>query len=329
MTGIDEADWQRAVDLLRRVREDAGTVVVAAHVNPDGDALGSLSAVHAGLAAGGWTSVPTWGNDTFRVPPDLEVVPGLDDIVAPPDVPEDPALLVTVDVATPGRLGHLRHLADGRCPVLVLDHHATNTDFGDVRLVDPGAAGTVMVAAGLLERLGVELTADIRTALHVGLLTDTGGLVHSNTDAAALRLAADLIEQGVDHSGLATHLFATKSLGWLDVLGRVLGRASFDPDVGLVASRITRQDMAEAGVEMDTLEGIIDVLRSAREATVTVLAKEHGGGRWSVSLRSDGPTDVAAIAAEWDGGGHARAAAFSTADDPDEVVKAIAALLAG
>ena len=137
-----------------------------------------------------------------------------------------------------------------------------------------------------------------------------------------------MIEQGVDHAGLATHLFASKSLGWLDVLGRVLRRAVFHAEVGLIASQITRQDMAEAGVAMDTLEGIIDVLRSAREATVTLLATEHGGGRWSVSLRSDGAIDVAEIAARWEGGGHARAAAFTTGDHPDEVVTAIAALLA-
>jgi phosphoesterase RecJ-like protein len=298
---IAEAEWQRAVDLLRQVRE-SGTVVVAAHINPDGDALGSLAAMHAGLTAGAWKSIPTWGNTSFRVPPDLELIPGLDDVVPPPDVPDDPSLLITVDVATEDRLGMLRHLADGRCPVLVLDHHVSNTGFGDVELVDPAAAGTVVVAAQLLDRLGVELTNEMRAALHVGLLTDTGGLLHSNTDEVALRLAADFVAAGVDHSGLATELL------W---------------------SRITREDLAATGTTWDVLEGIIDVLRSAREAKVTMLATEHGGGRWSVSLRSDGPVNVSDIAANWNGGGHARAAGLTTGDGPAEVARQVAALLAG
>lgn len=329
MTGISEPSWCEAAAALEAVRGREQPVVVAAHVNPDGDALGSLSAIHAGLQLGGWRSIPTWGNQTFRVPPDLTLVPGLGDVVSPPDVPEDPALLVTVDVAAPGRLGMLRHLADGRCPVLVLDHHASNTDFGDIRLVDPSAAGTVVVAAQLLDRLGIEFTNNIRTALHVGLLTDTGGLLGANTDSTALRLAADWVAAGVDHSGLASALFATRSLAWLGVLGRALGRMHFRDDVGLVVSRITQEDLVETGSSMDTLEGIIDILRSAREAQVTMLAKEHGRGRWSVSLRSDGPVDVADIAANWEGGGHARAAAFTTGDDPDEVAEKVAALLAG
>ncbi|HEX9767134.1 MAG TPA: DHHA1 domain-containing protein [Nitriliruptorales bacterium] len=328
MTGPKHAVWQQAIDALEQVRDASGIVVVAAHVNPDGDALGSLSAVHAGLVAGGWRSVPTWGNSTFRVPPDLEIIPGLADVVPPSQVPDNPALLVTVDIAAEGRLGMLRHLADGRCPILVLDHHASNTDFGDIRLVDPDAAGTVVVAAELLERLGVELSTESRTALHVGLLADTGGFLHSNTDAAALRLAADFVEAGVDHAGLATKLFATRSLAWLDVLRRVLDRLEFHDEVGLVASRITLDDLAETGTTFDALEGIIDVLRSAEEAHVTMLAKEHGEGRWSVSLRSDGSVDVTAIAAAWEGGGHARAAAFSTDDGPDEVAQKVAASLA-
>lgn len=324
---IAEAEWRRAIELLEQVRE-GGTVVVAAHVNPDGDALGSLAAVHTGLSAGEWKTIPTWGNNAFRVPPDLQVIPGLEDVVPPPQVPDDPALLVTVDVATEGRLGMLRHLADGRCPVLVLDHHVSNTDLGDVRLVDPAAAGTVVIAAQLLDRLGVELTNDIRTALHVGLLTDTGGLLHNNTDPLALRLAADFVAAGVDHSGLATHLFATRSMGWLQVLGRVITRMQYD-DVGLLWSSITREDMSATDTSWDMLEGIIDVLRSAREARITLLATELGGGRWSVSLRSDGPDDVSAIAGNWDGGGHARAAGLTTGDDPAEVARKVAALLAG
>lgn len=325
---IVETEWRRAVEALERARE-SGTVVVAAHVNPDGDALGSLAAVHAGLSAGGWTSIPTWGNSSFRIPPDLELIPGLGEVVRPADVPKDPALLVTVDVATEGRLGMLRHLADGRCPVLVLDHHVSNTDLGDIRLVDPAAAGTVVVAAQLLEHLGLELTNEIRTALHVGLLTDTGGLLHGNTDPIALRLAADFVEAGVDHSGLATHLFATRSMGWLQVLGRVIGRMEHDEAAGLLWSRITRADMQATQTTWDVLEGIIDVLRSARETAITMLATELGGGRWSVSLRSDGPVDVSAIAANWEGGGHARAAGLTTSDDPAEVARKVAALLVG
>jgi bifunctional oligoribonuclease and PAP phosphatase NrnA len=309
-----------AVDCRTEVASAGGTIVLACHVGPDGDALGATLALHLALKELGARSVPTWGEEPLRVPAPYFDLPGVEDLTAPSDLPRDPALLVTLDAASEERLGSVRSLLDTGVPTIVVDHHVTNTGFGDVKLVAPDAAATVTVIERLVHDLGVEVGPEIATCLYVGLVTDTGRFQHANTDRATMELAGRLIEAGAPHEELGRRLFDTRSLGEVTVVGRALARLEFVPDVALAHTYVSAVELDAAGVGIEQIEGLIDLVRSVDVAEVAMVAKEAGDG-WRVSLRSKGAVDVGAIAVRLGGGGHAYAGGYTSRVGVDEVVK--------
>jgi bifunctional oligoribonuclease and PAP phosphatase NrnA len=323
LADLDPGALDEAVAQLRHAVAAGQRVAVAAHVGPDGDALGAALALHLALSRRGARTLPTWGEEPLRVPSAYADLPGVDDLVAPSDLPDDVELLVCVDVASADRLGSLRPWLD-RVPTVVIDHHPTNTRFGDVHLVAPRAAATVVVVDELLHRLEIPLDVDLATCLYVGLVTDTGRFQHASTDRAAMELGGRLLEAGVPHEELTRRLFGTRTVGELTLLARALSRVTFVPEASLVHAHVTADDLAEAGAGIEGAEAIIDVVRTADVADVAVVAREEpGGGSWRVSFRSNGGVDVARIAAAMGGGGHSRAAGFTATGPIDEVMARI------
>lgn len=320
--------FDAAVAQLASAVEQGATVAIAAHVGPDGDALGAALALHLALSRRGARTLPTWGEEPLRVPSAYADLPGIDDLVAPSELPDELDLLVTVDAASAGRLGSLqRYLAAG-VPTLVVDHHPTNEGFGTLNLVAPRAAATVVVVEELLRRLHVPLDPELATWLYVGLVTDTGRFQHATTDPAAMELGARLLEAGAPHAELTRRLFGTRTIGQLTLLARALGRLAFVPDVALVHAHLLASDLAEAGVGLEATEEIVDVLRTADVADVALMARgDPDGGAWRVSLRSRGTVDVGAVATSLDGGGHAAAAGFTYHGTFDELVADVTATL--
>jgi bifunctional oligoribonuclease and PAP phosphatase NrnA len=326
---LEPAAVAAAHSSLARVAATDGSVIIAAHVAPDGDALGGALALHLALTARGMHSLPTVGEHPMRIPAGLTALPGIDALVDPGSLPapEAVALLITVDAASPERLGSIaRYLAAG-VPTLVIDHHAQGTPFGDIRLVAPGAAASVQVVVHLLDAIGAPLTADVATCLYAGLVTDTGRFSFAATDPSAHRFAARLLEAGVDHAELTRRLFDTRSLGQLRLLGRCLDRMVFVPDVALVHTHITHEELGFAGASGDALEAVVDLVRTADVAEVALVVKPDPDGGWRASLRSAGRVDVGALAATLGGGGHRVAAGFSATGTLDDVVAAVVAAL--
>lgn len=311
LADVDPHAVDDAVARLSDACDRGATVVIAAHVGPDGDALGAALALHLALSARGARTLPTWGEEPLRVPAAYADLPGVDDLVAPSAiVPTDVDLLVSVDAASAARLGALQPLLDARVPTLVVDHHPTNTRFGTVHLVAARAAATVVIVDELLRRLGVPLDADLATCLYVGLVTDTGRFQHASTDRSAMELGGRLIEAGAPHEELTRRLFGTRTVGELTLLARALARLTFVPEARLVHAYVTVEDLEEAGAGIEAAEAIIDVVRTADVAEVAVVAREEAGG-WRVSLRSRGAVDVGRLAERFGGGGHERAAGFT------------------
>lgn len=321
--------FETAVEILQAAVRERATVVVAAHVGPDGDALGSALALHAALSDRGVRSLPTVGEDPLKVPAAMVDLPRVGDLVPPARLPppSDVDVLVTVDAASPARLGSIVRYLDAGIRTIVLDHHATAVAFGDVRLVAPRAAATVQVAAELLDRLGYDLTVDIATCLYIGLVTDTGRFGHAVTDRGVMELAGRLLDAGVDHAELTRRLYDTRSLGELRLLGRALDRLGFEPDVALVHTYVTAEELARFGSGIEATEALVDVLRTADVAEVALVLKPDRDGRWRGSLRSRGTVDVGHLAAALDGGGHAYAAGFTAPGDPSGLVARIVELL--
>jgi bifunctional oligoribonuclease and PAP phosphatase NrnA len=322
---ITTADWARAVKIL----DGAPQVCLACHVRPDADALGSMLGLAQALAARGSQVVASFGDSPFEVPAILRFLPGVDRLSPPAEVPEQPAVVVTLDAGSIDRLGGLAAAAAAAGELIVLDHHASNTCFGTVNLVDPAAAATAVIACELIDRMGLALTADVATCLYAGLVTDTGSFKFSATTPAVHELAARLLRAGVDPALVSRQLYDTAPFGYLGMLARALDRAVLEPDaargLGLVWTTVTRAD--RGSLPMDAAEPVIDEIRRTAEAEVAAVLKEDDAGVWQVSVRSKEVVDVARAAVALGGGGHARAAGFSASGRPDAAVSALRAAL--
>lgn len=310
---FDAPDWDAAVESLR----NADSVVVACHVNPDGDALGSLFAASLGLESLGKKTYATWGTTPAAIPFSYQFLPGADTVVQPNDVP-DADVFLAVDCGAGDRLGSLEERARGAKIVINVDHHPGNDDFGTYNIVVTHVSSTAELITRILQDLNVELNKDIATCLYTGLVTDTGRFQYSNSTPDTLRLAADLLALGVPATEIATEVFESSPFGYLKLVGRVLDRAILFEDVRFVYSWLTLADLAETGVAPDETDKLIDAVRSTRAADVAALFKEQSDGRYRVSLRSKGPS-VGALARTHGGGGHELAAGF-TAPDVEETV---------
>jgi bifunctional oligoribonuclease and PAP phosphatase NrnA len=238
-------------------------------------------------------------------------------------------VFVSLDAASPGRLGELAALLDGaRCSVVV-DHHASNPGFGGTRLIDGAAPATVVLVAGLLDELGVPLDRHLATCLYAGLAADTGSFRFGSTRPETHELAARLLATGIDHAAISQRLFDTAPFGWLGLLSVVTGRAALEPDVGagLVWTWSSTAEAAEHGLPAEQLEALVDVVRAIEEADVACVLKGQDDGTWSVSLRSRGRTDVARVALALGGGGHTLAAGFTSRVDREATIAALRAEL--
>lgn len=331
MADLPEGVFAAATERIREAARSDTCIVVAAHVSPDGDALGGTLALHLALERLGVRSIPTVGEAPLKVPAALADLPGVGDLLPPGALPrpEEVGLLITVDAASPERLGRVASYLDAGVPTVVLDHHAASTEFGDLRVIAPNAAATVQVVAALLVELGVEFDERIATCLYAGLVTDTGRFGFASTDRAVMELAGELIDAGARHAELTEKLFDTRSFGELKLLAGALQRLDFVAEVALVHTHVTHDELADVGLGLEAVEAVIDVVRSADLAEVALVLKPAPDGLWKGSLRSRRHVDVGALAAELGGGGHARAAGFTASGDPEEIVGRVIDLLGG
>lgn len=297
------------VSALRGARE----VSLACHVNPDGDALGSLLAASLGLRKLGKRTHAGWGADPVIVPPSYRFLPGVQSIVQPGDIPIGDVFLA-LDCGSANRLGLLEEPARKSKTLINVDHHAGNEYFGRLNIVDTHASSTAELVMRLLVDLGVELDRDIATCLYTGVVTDTGRFQYGNSNPGTLRLAAELLALDVPAPAIALEVFESNAFNYMKLLGRVLERATLVPEKRFVYSWITREDLAAAGIGLDETDKLIDTLRSTRDADVAAMFKEQGDGTYRVSLRSKGPASVGEIARAHGGGGHELAAGYTTPD---------------
>ncbi|MDQ1705101.1 MAG: bifunctional oligoribonuclease and phosphatase NrnA [Frankiaceae bacterium] len=326
---LPEDSWDAAIKLL----QDAPDATLVCHVAPDGDALGSMLALARVLRAQGTTVTCTWGDERWAVPPSYAWLPDIDTVGPPSTVAAAPAVMVVLDTASRERLGVLGSLPDRAAALIVMDHHAHNSGLDGVQLVDPAAAATAVVVEALLRRMQVEIDPVTATLLYVGLVTDTGSFQHSVTTPAVHAVAARLLTDGVRPDVVAQQLWGSRPFGFQPALAAALSRVRLEADAvggrGLVWTWMTQEDLTEAGVGLDDLESVIDVVRSAREADVAVVLKPDVDGSYRVSTRSRGGTDVGAACVALGGGGHRLAAGFTSRDDVETTMAALRTALTG
>ncbi|WP_306205574.1 DHH family phosphoesterase [Actinoplanes sp. RD1] len=328
--GIADDDWAAAVAAVRGLAPGAQVQLVC-HVNPDGDALGSMLGFALGLRRLGVGELRASFPGPFDVPGPFAGMPGLELLVPEGEAFAEPDLLLVFDVAAESRMGALAGRLAGPGTCVVLDHHATNTGFGDVRLVDPFAAATSVVAVELLDRLGVPFDRAIAECLYIALTTDTGSFRFDMTTPRVHELAARLLATGLRPGDISRRIFDTRPFGATKLFADALARAELDPGavggLGLVWTYATLDDLARHGQQPYVLDALIDPVRCVAEADVSVVVKQTGPEEWAVSLRSKGAVDVSAVALALGGGGHRLAAGFTGHGTPADVMATVRAQL--
>ncbi|WP_264010122.1 DHH family phosphoesterase [Mycolicibacterium flavescens] len=299
----------------------AASVSVVCHVYPDADTIGAGLALALVLDQAG-KSVQVSFAAPATLPESLQSLPGGHLLVTPEEMKRDADLVVTVDIPSVNRLGALRELADPPREVLVIDHHASNQLFGTANYVDASADSTTMLVADLLDAWGKPIDIGVAHCLYAGLTTDTGSFRWATPRAH--RLAARLVELGVDNAAISRTLLDTHPFAWLPMLSRVLASAQLLPDAvdgrGLVYAVVGHQEWADARPE--EVESIVDIVRTTQQAEVAAVFKEIEPGHWSVSMRAKS-FDLSPVASGFGGGGHRLAAGYSATGSTDDVVTAL------
>jgi phosphoesterase RecJ-like protein len=314
-------DAAGAIEALSAAR----TVLIVCHVFPDADTIGAGLALAQVLERMGKTVQVSFDAPAV-LPESLQSLPGNHLLVAPDVVDGSVDLLVTVDIPAINRLGGLQTFAETTPRVLVIDHHASNDLFGTANYIDIEADSTTMLVAELLEEWGQPVDADVAHCLYAGLITDTGSFRWASPRAH--RLAARLVELGVDNVGISRTLLDTHPFDWLPMLSRVLSSARLVPDAvgggGLVHVVVPHEECA--GARPEEVESIVDIVRTTEQAEVAAVFKEIEPRRWSVSMRSKS-FDLTPVATAFGGGGHRVAAGYSVTGPADDVVEALRAAL--
>jgi phosphoesterase RecJ-like protein len=317
-TGVAVSDIARVGAELR----SRDRFLLTAHEGPDGDALGSLLGMHHLLTQLGKDSVMFLAAKEFPLPIEYRFLP-LEEVFHEPPADMADRTVVFLDCGNIDRMP-VDFLTAGDNDVINIDHHHDNTRFGDFNLVEVEASCTAEIVYDLAQLLGAEVTTEIASALYVGLITDTGNFMYDNTNAHTHRVAAELIDAGVDVDDTYRRLYEHVPIEKLRLVARALDSIQRHCDNRLAISYISKADYEATGAGEEMTEGVIDFLRSLEGTKVAAVVRDLGNrGRAArkVSLRSsDGEVDVSAIAREHGGGGHKRAAGFSTDLELEDLV---------
>jgi phosphoesterase RecJ-like protein len=281
-------------------------VLIFGHKDADGDTLGcSLAFAEAlrRLDKEVWVLIPPpLPHDMYRF------LPGFELIVENPPEHADPGLVMFFDAGNLERSGSaVKHIAS-HATIVNVDHHLSNSKFGDINVIDDSASAVGQMVLEMLEDFGWQITPTIATNLYTALLTDTGGFRHENTTPKALEDAARLARYGADPGYIATMVYKSRPLTTLRL--QALSVASMQVEMGgrLAWAKVTRRMLKEADAVMSESEGIIDTLNSIAGLDVAILFKEVSGTLTKISVRSRGSIDAASLCGRFGGGGHLRAA---------------------
>ncbi|HEV2073371.1 MAG TPA: bifunctional oligoribonuclease/PAP phosphatase NrnA [Thermomicrobiales bacterium] len=308
MTSGWRLDAQAAHDALNQLKA-ATRILMPTHQNVDADSLSSVLALTIALRQHGLDVVPMVSDGSL--PHALEFLPGADEVLlyTRDEVPEYD-MLCLADCSDRTRLGRFYKddpsRLDGRVPIVNIDHHITNARFGVVNIVEPSAASATEIIADVLAVWGTVLTREIAQCLLAGIYGDTLGLRTESTTSRTMRTAADLVDAGANPVPIVDALFRLKPKSSVCLWRKALEGVQWTGE--LIWTELTEETFAECGAQPSEAEGMVNFLAGTEgsRAAAILFANDHG---WRISMRSlPVDVDVAAITAEFGGGGHPRAA---------------------
>ncbi len=311
-----------AAAALAAVFQPGRRVCLTTHVNPDGDGLGSEAALAhllrgRGLEVSVTNPTPTPARFKFL----FDELPGVDRTVEAVKEIRRADVIVVLDISELGRLGMLAEPVRERgVPVACIDHHVSQGVLPPgPRYLDPTASATGELVFEVAKANGWRLEQPAARGLYVALLTDTGGFRFSNTHPRTLRIAAELLETGLDPEGIYLDVYARAPEGRPRLLAEALQTLVVEPDIGLAWLTVPPGAVERFGLTSDDLDGVVEYPRSVEGVRMALLFREVSAGRVKVSLRSVGSVDVAAFARQFGGGGHTKAAGLAVVGSLGEV----------
>lgn len=294
-------------DLLRTIKEGV-KFIVASHMSPEADALGSAIALGMALAAMGNTAV-IFNHD--KVPEYCAFLPGAERVTDTlHGVNTEEFTLLLLDCNTPDRAALEGVRFKGSA---VIDHHMTETEFGDVKWVEPKSPATGLMVFHLLKQMGAEITPDIATNLYAAIAVDTGTFRHLNTTAESLRVASELAEAGAEPGPIASDIYESWTLKRFNLQCATLGSLELHGPVAVIS--VTLRMLKETGTTLEDTEEFANLPCMIKDVKVSAFLKEVRNGYWRVSLRSKNDYNVASVAGRFGGGGHRNASGFSMKGD--------------
>jgi phosphoesterase RecJ-like protein len=315
-----EKTYRKIADLIRKSRR----FIVASHVSPDGDAIGSELAICSVLKRLGKSAKVMSENG---IPSNFAFLDGSSEVGPAQNMEADAAIVV--DSSDLERTGNVAPVL-ARCPIIVnIDHHKSNTGFGTVNLVDHSAGSTAEIVYRLLKMLAAPLTGGEADALFSGIMTDTGCFRFPTTSSSTMRVAAELLDLGAEPYRLATEIFWNRSVSGIKLLSRALGTIETALGGRIATMEVTRDMLESSGADQLDTEGFANYPRLIGGVLVGILLREMDKGTYRVSLRSKESVDVNEIARAFGGGGHRTAAGFRIKGELGDVKRRISREIAG
>lgn len=284
------------------------TIGIISHRGPDADAIGANLALRLALEPMGKKVVSLCVDSP---PPNCQFLPQSNQFQSEFNY-HDFDLFIIVDCGADYMTNYHEskpELFSGRIPVINIDHHSSNNNFGTINLIQDNAASTTFMLWHFFKNWNWTITPHIATCLFAGLTFDTGSFQHDNTTPDVLRCAADLTRHGANIPLVSYNLFQETNINRLKLWGRVLSRSKLNSK-NVASSVITLQDIQDTGANSKDSEGLIDYLNSVKGNKFAILLKEDDRGGIKGSLRTQGDIDVAKVAGLFGGGGHRKASGF-------------------
>ena len=305
---------------LEELIKNSKKILIVSHINPDGDANGSVSSMYTTIY------------DNFKKKSDILVIGHLPNCYKSlPNIDKAEFkfndsmvydLVITLDVASLDRLSNAKILFDKAVKTINIDHHKTNNGFGDINVVSPEASSTGEVLLGIYNEQNWEISLDSAVGLYTAILTDTGGFRYENTSENVFKSAAQLVKIGINPNEIYKNCYEKKSKNFVMFQNYCINKAVFVDDDKIAYSTVYKKDIEKFHGEEDFTEGLVEILRAIDTTDIAFLAKEIDSKTTKISMRSK-KSDVADICSVFGGGGHTFAAGCTVKTNVEGAVKRI------
>ena len=299
-------------EILEQIKK-AESIVILTHETPDGDAIGSslsMSLAIKDLGKNVDVIIPEYPR-TFAFLPDADNIKKESDI-------KNYDLAISLDCATFKRLAENDYFENAKTKI-VIDHHGSNTMYGDLNFVNPVSPACCEILAEIFQYYNIEITKNIGTCILTGIITDTGGFKYSGVTAETFEFAAELLQKGINISDIYRKVLDTKTKANFELRKRAIERTEFLEDGKVAFTYINTKDMEEVKAEPGDHEGLVELGRDVEGVEVSIFIRQEEENKYKVSMRSNEYVNVSDVCIPFGGGGHPKAAGAKIEGTVEEV----------